>query len=427
MLKCKVQSYFCCLWFTSLLLQDLSRAAPAESQSAPCSISVSEPESNLDSISLTINTPGHDCSFTLTSPDTGADGAECKNRITTSGHEEVETNEIKEKEHTEEEVKEEKEGNYLGTNQLGVEDGGNKEAGGVFTCVLDHLEPGTAYLLQVQSQKDEETINITVHTRPSAVSGLSVTSRTGSSLGLSWQAGPGRTQRFRLQLQDHTGLLRNETLESTTTQHTVAHLSPGCLYNITMVTEAGGLQNSLTMETQTVPASVTNLTANSNRTSILLSWQQPEGDLDELDVSVSTNGTGLKEITLPPDATEVSVDQLTPGSAYHIIVITRAGKLKNQSELSVRTAPAAASQLSMSPSSNDGGLVLSWTPPAGHWESYRVSLFDGSLQLVSVALDQETVTFSFPGTGLIPGKLYRAELEVESGGLKAESSCEGAT
>lgn len=47
------------------------------------------------------------------------------------------------------------------------------------------------------------------------------------------------------------GLLRNETLESTATQHTLHDLLPGRLYNVTMVTEAGGLQNSETMEAQT--------------------------------------------------------------------------------------------------------------------------------------------------------------------------------
>lgn len=185
---------------------------------------------------------------------------------------------------------------------------------------------------------------------PSAVSGLAVTSRTCSSLGLSWQAGPGRTQRFRLQLWERpqspaqsgtsasnkknmtqqvlsefviikgcrdlslllyqvhesfmnqtyfwsqsgwsgryieykspteapfsgfrcsctfklkfcpidvlftlllplsAGLLKNETLESTTTQHTLLNLTPGRLYNVTVVTEAGDLQNSRTIEAQT--------------------------------------------------------------------------------------------------------------------------------------------------------------------------------
>uniref|UniRef100_A0A8C4DSE1 protein-tyrosine-phosphatase n=1 Tax=Dicentrarchus labrax TaxID=13489 RepID=A0A8C4DSE1_DICLA len=241
-------------------------------------------------------------------------------------------------------------------------------------------------------------------------SGLAVTSRTSSSLGLSWQAGPGRTERFRLQLW-------NETLESTATQHTLLDLTPGRLYNVTMVTEAGGLQNSETAEAQTVPSAASNLTAGyNNGTSLSLSWKQPEGDLDALVVTLSTNGTSRWEATLPPNATEVAVEQLTPGSAYQVAVTSRSGKLTNQSAITVRTAPAAASLLSLSPSSS-GGLLLSWTPPAGRWESYKLFLFDGSQQLVSAAPDREAANFSFPGTGLTPGRLYRAVLRVESGGL----------
>ncbi|XP_041819608.1 receptor-type tyrosine-protein phosphatase beta [Chelmon rostratus] len=426
MLKCKVHSYFCCLWFTSPLLllllppllpPDLSSAAPADGQTLPCSVSVSEPVSGLDSLSLTVNTPGRDCSFTLTSPDAGGDGAECRRRR--RGGEEIETNEIGGG-GVEEEVKVEIGSNYLGSNQLGA------EGGDVFTCLLDHLEPGTTYQLQIQSQSDAETANITLHTKPSAVSGLALTSRTCSSLGLSWQAGPGRTQRFRLLLWDRPGLLRNETLESTATQHTLHDLLPGRLYNVTMVTEAGGLQNSETMEAQTAPAAASNLTGDCNSTNLSLSWQQPEGDLDELLIALSTNGTSRWEMTLPPDATEVAVDQMTPGSTYQVVVTSRSGQLTNQSEITVRTAPAAASLLSLSPASS-GGLLLSWTPPAGQWESYKLFLFDGAQQLVSAALDREVVNFSFPGTGLTPGRLYRAVLRVESGGLTAESSCDGAT
>uniref|UniRef100_A0A8C2ZU76 protein-tyrosine-phosphatase n=1 Tax=Cyclopterus lumpus TaxID=8103 RepID=A0A8C2ZU76_CYCLU len=264
---------------------------------------------------------------------------------------------------------------------------------------------------------------------PSAVSGLSVTSRTSSSLGLSWQAGPGRTQRFRLQLWDQTGLVRNETLESTATQHTLTDLTPGRLFNITMVTEAGGLQNLISKSSLLGPAPVGNLTADQgNSTSLSLSWQRPEGDLDALVVALSTNGTASWKATLLPNETEVAVDQLTPGSAYQVEVTSRSGKLTSQSEFTIRTAPAAASLLSLSPSSSSSGdLLLSWSPPAGRWESYRLLLLDGSQQLVSAALDREAVDFSFPGTGLTPGRRYRAVLRVESGGRTAESSCEGAT
>lgn len=56
---------------------------------------------------------------------------------------------------------------------------------------------------------------------------------------------------FRLSSSVSAGLLMNETLESTATQHTLLNLWPGRLYNVTMVTEAGDLQSSAAIEAQT--------------------------------------------------------------------------------------------------------------------------------------------------------------------------------
>ncbi|XP_029018669.1 receptor-type tyrosine-protein phosphatase beta [Betta splendens] len=394
MLTCKVASYCCCPWFIwLLLLQDVSGSAPSDDQ--PCSICVLDSASGLDSVSLTVGTSGQNCSFNVTSVDADADGTECRRK-------------------------------------RGAEDG-SQGAGDTFTCALDHLEPGTAYELQVQSQTDNETASLTLHTRPSAVRDLVVTQRTCSSLALSWQAGPGRTQRFRLQLweraqgSDHSGLLLNKTLESTTTQHTLLDLTPGRLYNVTVVTEAGDLQNSWMIEAQTAPSAVSNLTVNHyNSTSVWLSWQRPKGDLDAITVTLSTNGVNSWETTLSWNVTEAWVDQLTPGLAYQIVVLSKSGGLKNQSELTFRTAPAPVSLLALSPSDN-GSLLLSWSPPVGHWENYRLLLFDGSKQIVKTTLDRDTKTFFFPASELTPGRLYRAVLSVESGGATAESSCEAAT
>lgn len=54
-------------------------------------------------------------------------------------------------------------------------------------------------------------------------------------------------------------------------------------------------------------------------------------------------------------------------------------------------------------------------------------LLDGSQPVVNASVSGEAVNFTFPGLGLIPGRLYTAVLLVESGGLTAESSCAGAT
>ncbi|XP_076015968.1 receptor-type tyrosine-protein phosphatase beta [Genypterus blacodes] len=433
--KCKVHVYLCCVWIFSELLQDQSSAAPTEHRALPCSFTVSAPLSSLDSISVTVKTPGQNCSFSVSSPDTGGDGVECWRRMRgaageDAGGEELETNEIGPERQEGRETRDDVAGdNYLGTNRIGGEDGGNTDLGAIFNCTLDHLEPGTTYQLEIRSQSDEEAANLTVHTAPSAVSDLAVSSRACSSLGLSWQAGPGRTERFRLQLWHNSGLLRNETLESTATQHKLLHLMPGRQYNVTMVTEAGGLQNSRMIQTQTVPSAVCNLTANSNSSTIdrlLLSWPQPEGDLDELIVTLWSNGSSLLGTTLPPNVTQVTVDHLSPGSAYRVTVKSKSGELTNHSEFIVRTAPVAASLLSLTPASS-GGLLLSWEPPTGHWESYMLFLFDGLQQLVNTTLEQGAVNFSFHGAGLIPGRLYRAVLRVESDGLMSESSCEGTT
>lgn len=56
-----------------------------------------------------------------------------------------------------------------------------------------------------------------------------------------------------------------------------------------------------------------------------------------------------------------------------------------------------------------------------------MQLFNGSVPLVSSTLDRRAESFSFSGSELTPGSVYGAVLTVESGGLVAASSCEGAT
>jgi len=147
---------------------------------------VSGPVSGLDSVSVTVRTPGTNCSFNVSSQDGGAEGAECRRR---GGDEEERADEGRGRERGEEE-EEEAGADYLGTDRLGVEEGGNKdgaskeggnkeggnkeggnkEGGQVFTCVMDQLEPGTSYQLEIQSHRDQETGNITMHTSKSSSS-----------------------------------------------------------------------------------------------------------------------------------------------------------------------------------------------------------------------------------------------------------------
>lgn len=87
---------------------------------------------------------------------------------------------------------------------------------------------------------------------PSLVRGLQVTSLSSDSLHVTWQAGPGRTEQFKVLLTDLDGvLLKNVTLQNTVTSTWLDGLQPGTLYTITVVTEAVGLQSSASKQAVT--------------------------------------------------------------------------------------------------------------------------------------------------------------------------------
>lgn len=73
------------------------------------------------------------------------------------------------------------------------------------------------------------------------------------SLRVSWEPGPGRAELFRILLRDSTGLgsLWNMTLDNITTSYMINGLTPGRVYNMSIVTEAAGMQNTVSMQEQT--------------------------------------------------------------------------------------------------------------------------------------------------------------------------------
>lgn len=71
------------------------------------------------------------------------------------------------------------------------------------------------------------------------------------SLSVSWKPGPGRSEQFRILLRERLGLglVWNSTLDNVT--GTMSGLTPGRLYNMSIVTEAAGMQNAVSLQEQT--------------------------------------------------------------------------------------------------------------------------------------------------------------------------------
>lgn len=140
-----------------LLHQGVASTPTAHTPTTPCSLRVSDPVFGLDSISLTIRTPGRGCSFTLTLPDEGGDTIECKSKEGGGGGRREESSDIRAG----------GEEGEVARAETGAREEDSEEGEEVFTCVLDQLEAGTSHLLHISSKTDEEAANVTLHTSES--------------------------------------------------------------------------------------------------------------------------------------------------------------------------------------------------------------------------------------------------------------------
>lgn len=77
---------------------------------------------------------------------------------------------------------------------------------------------------------------------PSPVKDVGISAETNSLL-ISWSRGPGNLERYHLMLMDKGILVHSNTVDKSTTSYAFHGLTPGHLYNVTIVTEAAGLQN----------------------------------------------------------------------------------------------------------------------------------------------------------------------------------------
>lgn len=81
----------------------------------------------------------------------------------------------------------------------------------------------------------------------------------------------------------------------------------------------------------------------------------------------------------------------------------------------------------MTPLLDGRTLRVSWSPPRGHWENYSILLRNGSVVLANhtVSKPSRQHTFSVLSLGLVPGRLYTAEVTVHSGILGNTARCYG--
>nr|KAF6453597.1 protein tyrosine phosphatase receptor type B [Molossus molossus] len=294
-----------------------------------------------------------------------------------------------------------------------------------------NLTAGNTYniaITAVSGNKSSSTIHTNGSTVPSPVKDIDILVNTNSLL-ISWSRGSGNVERYQLMLMDKGILVDGTFVDKSTTSYTFHGLTPGHLYNLTVVTEAAGLRNHRWKLARTTPMEVSNLkvTNDGTLTSLKVKWQRPPGHVDSYNITLSHQGTIKESRVLAPQVMETQFKGLTPGRLYQVTVSCVSGELSAQTMAVGRTVPEKVQNLEANSNGSQGSLIVSWSPPAGDWEQYRVLLFNDSLVLLNITVRKEETHYVLDDMGLIPGRQYEVEVIVESGNLKNSKRCQGRT
>lgn len=303
--------------------------------------------------------------------------------------------------------------------------------GASYHCLLAGLEPGVSYNLTVVSTRDgERSHGFKVQTAPSPVSVLQV-APFSRSLVVSWRLGPGRADSVTVAVSDPA---LNRTLGSVTVPAgesgaELTDLQPGTEYSVIVTTQSGLLRAAVSTGASTVPFAVSDLRldCNGSSDSLVASWSRPVGGVEGYQLQLSALGSSSKKQLVSPTVSMFCFEGLVPGRRYELTVRTTAGGQSNETQTTAQTVPAPVSDLSLS--SVREGLLLRWTPPAGDWQYYSVSLWGGASVLVNetVGSGSSQLLFSSSTHQLQPGRTYRAEVAVHSGILGNTQRCHGQT
>ncbi|XP_063111208.1 receptor-type tyrosine-protein phosphatase beta isoform X3 [Cavia porcellus] len=298
-------------------------------------------------------------------------------------------------------------------------------------CTFLNLTAGHTYniaITAVSGNKSSSTVYTNASTAPSPVKDIDISTKTNSLL-ISWSRGSGNVEQYRLMLTDKNIVVHDNIVDKHDTSYTFRGLIPGHLYNFTIVTIAAGLQNYRWKLVRTAPMEVSNLkvTNDGSLTSLKVKWQKPPGNIDNYNITLSHQGIIKESRVLAPQVTETHFKDLVSGRLYQVVINCISGELSAQKTAVGRTVPDKVRKLEAKNNGGMNSLVVSWSPPAGDWEQYRIVLLNGSSPLLNTTVGKEKTRYLVEDVGFIPGRQYEIEVTVESGNLKNAERCQGRT
>ncbi|CAK8671356.1 unnamed protein product [Clavelina lepadiformis] len=276
---------------------------------------------------------------------------------------------------------------------------------------LTSLTPGTWYEIIVNSVSQDGKINpegsepLRKQTVPLPPAEISISEITTSSFTVTWQPAIGAIRysvHVRSEDNDITSPLPFGTMDQTIT---VEGLSPGILYNVTVIAVGEEGQSSIPSDSITVvtlASRPTDVTAFELGTTYLsITWTEGKGAVSYQITSrnLATNDT----TTIESDEASVRLTSLTPGTWYEIIVnsVSQNGKINPEESEPLRkqTVPEAPERVTIYDVTTSS-LTVAWQPKIGA-RKYEVRMMSNDDDDIT-STGEESVSVE----GLSPGTSY---------------------
>uniref|UniRef100_A0A8C4DIL8 protein-tyrosine-phosphatase n=1 Tax=Dicentrarchus labrax TaxID=13489 RepID=A0A8C4DIL8_DICLA len=236
-------------------------------------------------------------------------------------------------------------------------------------------------------------------TEPEAVTNLTSTEITTSSVFLNWTEPEGKKSFYRVQWTDGN-ITQSDNV--TQTHINISTLIPGVQYTITVTAVADdniteGQSTSVTLYTK--PGKITKDVVNITTSSISLTWTSPPGEVFKYKVEWHNGGLPMSRET---NSTSAMLSDLIPGTNYAITIIAFAGDNTSGEPyiFTVVTKPAVVRNLTVTQVTTSS-VSLNWTQPEGNASSYIVQW-----TATADSLNSTTTDTYFTIEDLTPGFVY---------------------
>uniref|UniRef100_A0A8D0G8G8 protein-tyrosine-phosphatase n=1 Tax=Sphenodon punctatus TaxID=8508 RepID=A0A8D0G8G8_SPHPU len=291
---------------------------------------------------------------------------------------------------------------------------------------FDKLIPGRLYLFNVITISGELFTDKTAYGRtvPQKVSELKASSNGWlRSLRVSWLPPTGDWEKYYIVLFNLSTVLLNTTVEKDRREYVIQNIGliPGRQYEVAVIVESGGLQNTARSKGRTAPQPVFQLRVkHANESSLSIMWGTPVAEWESYVVSLGYKDLTIINKALAKEAKEFTFNNLVPGRRYTATVTSISGDLSNWTSVEGRTVPAQVTNLNVSNQGMTNSLFTNWTRALGDVESYQVLLIHENVVIKNESVPGETNRYHFHS--LKPGGLYSVVVTTVSGGMSSRQT-----